>query len=151
MKHIFLLLICAFMAISCTTTEQQAPTYQAEDVEAAVELFRQLMVNPNEEQLQQITADQLTYGHSNGLIESKSECIEAMVSGKFKFTSVALSEQTIDMSDNVAIVRHILTGDTHNAGQEPGTAHLKVLQVWQHIGGEWKLVSRQAVKIVPQS
>ena len=72
MKHIFLLLICAFMAISCTTTEQQAPTYQAEDVEAAVELFRQLMVNPNEEQLQQITADQLTYGHSNGLIESKS-------------------------------------------------------------------------------
>src|SRR5690606_24822491 len=89
----------------------------------------------------------LTYGHSNGLVESQETCIASMVSGKFKFTGLTFSQQTIDIVANTAIVRHELLGQTHDAGKEHGEVHLKVMMVWVKESGKLRLVARQAVKI----
>jgi ketosteroid isomerase-like protein len=146
MKHLLVLLALTVMTFSCNSSNESTAADPA-GVEEAVENFRQVMVDPDEEKLRQLTSDQLTYGHSNGVIEDQNTCIESMVSGKFNFLNVNLSEQTIDMSGNTAIVRHILNGDTHDAGKDPGKAHIKVMQVWQNQAGQWKLLARQAVKV----
>jgi len=124
-------------------------SYQATpavEVAQAVELFNKTMVKPDQAVFEQLTSPILTYGHSNGLIEDQKTCIASMVTGKFKFLSIDLSEQRILIEGNTAIVRHVFFAHTHDAGKEPGTVKLKVLQVWQKTGGTWRLLARQAVK-----
>lgn len=120
------------------------------EVTDAVESLRKQLLDPEKEALQSLTSEILTYGHSAGLIENRAEFIESLVSGKFNFETLELTEQTIDISGETAIVRHLLAGNTADAGKEPGTANLKVMQVWQKQGDSWKLLARQAVKNVVQ-
>ena len=113
----------------------------------AVKKLNQAMIDGNHITLDQLTAGQLSYGHSSGLIEDKDAYITAIVDGTSGFTSIDLTEQTIAISDNVAIVRHKFLAATDNKGQQPGTAKLSVMQIWQKQRGKWLLLARQATKI----
>lgn len=116
-------------------------------VSLAVEELRLAMVDANKTSLDQLTADSLSYGHSSGRVENKKEFIENIVTGKSDFVTIDLTEQTISITQNVAVVRHILTAATNDAGK-PGTVKLKVLLVFEKQKGKWKLLARQAVKLV---
>ena len=141
------LLISLLTSFIMSTTVILAQNKADNEVAAAVELFRKTMVTPDAKVFDALTSESLSYGHSLGLIEDKKTCIESMVSGKYKFTALELSEQTIDIVDNTAIVRHDFFAHTHDAGKDPGTVKLKVLQVWQKQKGKWLLLARQAVRL----
>jgi len=96
--------------------------------------------------LQKLVDDNLTYGHSSGLIENKNEFVEKIANGNSDFVSIDLSDQTISMFGNTAIVRHTLSAETNDKGKSPGTIKLLILLVWQKESGVWKLLARQAVK-----
>ena len=113
----------------------------------AVKQLNQAMIDANQIALDQLTSQKLSYGHSNGLIEDKDAYITAIIDGTSGFTSIDLTDQTIGLSDNVAIVRHKFTAGTDNRGQQPGTVKLSVLQIWQKERGKWLLLARQATKI----
>jgi|TARA_R110002124_G_scaffold283894_1_gene460447 phage-related minor tail protein len=123
---------------------------QMEDLQAigtAVEHLRQAMVDANPAALEQLTSPLLTYGHSSGLIEGQTEFIRAIVSGESNFTKIELEDQEVTLSDDVALVRHNLFGDTANKGKEPGKIRLGVLTTWQKTDGAWVLIGRQAFKL----
>ena len=113
----------------------------------AVKHLNQAMIDGNQLALDDYTADNLSYGHSSGLIEDKDAYITAIIDGTSGFTSIDLTEQTIALSDNVAIVRHKFFAGTDNKGQQPGTVKLSVMQIWQKQKGKWLLLARQATKI----
>ena len=132
----------------CNLVSPNSPA-QPKDQEAvsqAVEQLRLLMINPDKAKLEALAADQLTYGHSNGKLEDKTAFIGALLSGASDFVSITLTEQTITLVDNTALVRHKLVADTLNEGK-PGQAKLSVLLVWVKQKGGWQLLARQAVKI----
>ena len=104
------------------------------------------MLDGTKKDLENIAANELSYGHSNGLVENKAEFVEALASGKNDFVTINLAEQTIKLAGNTAEVRHKLTGETNNGGQA-GTVNLGVLLVWQKQQGQWKLLARQAFKL----
>ena len=104
------------------------------------------MIDPDKAKLEALATDQLTYGHSTGKLENKAAFVEALTSGASDFVSINLTEQTITVVDNTALVRHNLLADTLNDGK-PGKAHLGVLLVWIKQKGNWQLLARQAVKI----
>ena len=116
-------------------------------VAAAVEQLRLAMVSGDRAALADIAAEQLSYGHSGGLVENKAEFVEKIASGNSDFVSITLSEQSIAISGKTAIVRQRLDAVTNDGGK-PGEAHIRVLLVWQKQGKQWKLLARQAVKIV---
>lgn len=118
-----------------------------QSVATAVEKLRQAMIDANKTELGNLATEQLSYGHSGGHVENKNEFIAALVSGQSDFVSITLTEQTISLSKNIAIVRHNLTANTNN-DNKPGEVHLLVLLVWQKQQGKWKLLARQAVKKV---
>jgi len=62
------------------------------------------------------------------------------------YFDIDLTEQTIKVSGNTAIVRHILSGNTNDGGK-PGTVKLGVLTIWQKQKGQWRLLARQAFKL----
>jgi hypothetical protein len=113
---------------------------------AAIEQLRLAMIHADKSMLEKLTSDQLSYGHSSGAVDNKTDFIDKIVSGRSDFVTIDLLEQTIAISAQTAIVRHILKASTNDNGQ-PGTVHLRVLQVWQKKGKNWKILARQAVKI----
>ena len=118
------------------------------EVAKAVEELKTLLVEPTQKGLEAISAKELSYGHSNGMVEDQKTFVESLMSKKYDFVTMDLTEQTIKIVGNAAIVRHILTAKTNDAGKGPGNANIKVLQVWQKQGSKWVLIARQAVKIV---
>lgn len=116
-------------------------------VSNTVEELRQAMLDSDKINLERLTSDSLSYGHSSGRMEGKIEFIENIVSGKSDFVTIDLSEQTISIKGNVAIVRHVLSAAINDGGK-PGDVKLKVLLVLEKEKGRWKLLARQAVKLV---
>ena len=139
------LLLVAFLLVNIVSFAQSS---DEKAVAEAVEKLRVAIIGAKEADLMKLTSPKLTYGHSNGLMEDQKEFIRALTSEESKFTKIDLSEQTITISGDVAIVRHKLIGDTHNKGKDPAPVRLGVLTVWQKVKGQWVLIGRQAFKLV---
>ena len=114
-------------------------------VQAAVEQLKKAMIDADKATLEKLTSEDLSYGHSGGKIENKTEFVEALVSGKSDFATIDLTDQTVKVTGNTAIVRHALSGNTVDGGK-PNTVHLYVMLVWVKQGKQWRLLARQAVK-----
>ena len=140
-KHFIYLIMLTGMV---TTTTAQSKDSAA--VSAAVEFLRKAMIDADKAGLQKVTAVQLSYGHSSGRVEDKATFIENIVSGKSDFVTIDLTNQTVAVAGDAAIVRHTLSATTNDGGT-PGTVKLNILLVWQKQKGQWKLLARQAVKI----
>jgi len=114
-------------------------------VQIAVDKLKAAMVSGVRAELEMITSDQLSYGHSGGHVEGKSEFIEKLVTGKSDFVSIDITDQTINIKGKTAIVRHRLNAVTNDNGK-PGNVKLIVLLVFSKEQGYWRLFARQALK-----
>lgn len=114
-------------------------------VEHAANKLIQAMISGDSLELASIVADKLSYGHSGGHVEGKKEFIDKIVSGRSDFVTIDIAEQTIEITGNVAVVRHLFNANTNDNGK-PGVVKLKVLLVFKKENGNWKLLARQAVK-----
>jgi len=72
--------------------------------------------------------------------------VEALASGRSDFKNMDLTNQTITVVDNTALVRHELKANVVDNGNQ-ASIHLGVLLVWQKQKGDWKLLARQAYKL----
>ena len=116
------------------------------EVARATEDLRKAMIDADKTALEKLSSAKLSYGHSSGAVENKNEFVNGIVSGKSDFVTIDLTEQTISVSGNVALVRHTLKAKTNNNGVA-GEVNIKVLLIWQKTKNGWKLLARQAVKI----
>jgi len=125
-----------------------SPADELQAVTAAAEKLRLAMIDPTREALSALVADELSYGHSGGKVDTKTSFIADLLSGASDFVTIAITDQTVKIVGNDAIVRHTLTADTNDSGK-PGKVTIKILGVWQKQAGEWKLLARQAVRPPP--
>lgn len=157
MKYFAFLSVFLFAIIGCTNEQPkeiiQEPFVEevnvAEEeiaVAEAVNAFNEAMIKPDTETFSNLVSDGLSYGHSGGVIQNKVEFLDDIVNGTFKFLSPAISDQTIEIVGNNAVVRHIFTSEITNNGV-PGELRIGNLQVWVKEDGKWKLLARQAYKI----
>lgn len=140
------IIAAAFFFLLIASSDSFAQSKDEAAVATAVESLRKAMLDADKGNLEKFTAPELSYGHSSGKIETKAEFVEALASGKSDFVSIDLSNQTIKMAGNTAIVRHVLTGTTNDNGVA-GNVKLAILTIWQKQKGEWKLLARQAVRL----
>ena len=113
-------------------------------VSAAVEAFRKATIAADKSALDKLTANELSYGHSSGRLETKAQFIESLTSGKSGFSAIELSDQTITIVDQTAFVRHVFNGTSR---RESANLKLSILTVWLQQQGQWKMVARQAAKL----
>lgn len=142
MKYLFLPVLVSLISFGTFAQSKDRKT-----VGEAVEKLRKAMIDADKTALETIAADSLSYGHSSGKVENKTEFVANIVSGKSDFVTIELSDQTISVAGNHAIVRHTFYATTNDAGK-PGSVKLKILLVWIKEKGQWKLLARQAVKLV---
>lgn len=112
----------------------------------AVENLRVAMIGADRSKLEELTLDELSYGHANGVLEDKGKFIDSIVSGRNDYQSIELSDQTVADVGNIAIVRHRFRAEVIINST---TAHsdISVMQIWERRQGTWKLLARQAYKV----
>ncbi|MNK92331.1 putative lumazine-binding protein [compost metagenome] len=115
------------------------------DVAQAVDHLTDAMLHKNITQLQTLTANNLTYGHSSGKIQNKKEFIADIETGKSAFKTLEMQNQTITVSGDVALVRHHFSAQALK-GTEVVPTEIENFQIWQKQDGKWLLVGRQAFK-----
>jgi len=96
--------------------------------------------------LEGLVTDQLSYAHSGGVVESKAQFVNVIVSKKTIYKSITLSEPSVVIVGNNAIARHIFSAETESDGKA-SSARVGVLQVWLKQDGRWKLLARQAYRL----
>lgn len=135
-----------FTAMALSLSVALAQSKDEKDVAAAVESLRKALIDPTEANLKAISAAELSYGHSNGTIEDQAAFMKRLLTNDSDFITITLSDQTIRIVDNIAIVRHHLVAETKDNGK-PGNPNLGVLLIWQKQKGQWKLLARQATRL----
>ena len=145
-----LTLAAAGSALSSTLAGGQALGQSPDDaaLTAAIETLRQGLMAADKAKLEAVTADTMSYGHSAGRIENKTEFVAAVMARKAVVKSLKFTEPKMAITGNSAIARHFYESESEEAGK---TSKIKigVLQVWQKADGKWKLYARQAHILPP--
>ena len=107
--------------------------------------FHQAMINKNTSSINQQTDKALSYGHSNGWVETKPEMIKNLETGYIVYHSYKEDSINIVINGNMANARFVADVNATMKGNTLAF-HLKVLEVWVKKGKQWVLFARQAVK-----
>ncbi len=95
--------------------------------------------------LTKLLSDDVSYGHSNGLLQTRAQLIRDVMSGTQEYKSIEPYDMNIRIYENSAIVtvksKIIMTmqGKVLNLS-------MNVLLVWIFKNNDWQLVGRQSVK-----
>jgi hypothetical protein len=114
-------------------------------VAKAVEGLRKAMFGQEKAQLEELCANELSYGHSDARVETKAEFINGVMTRKAILKSLTWPDLTIAIVGPNAIARHKWVSESEQDGKAT-TTRVSVLQVWQKQGSAWKLLARQAVR-----
>ena len=114
-------------------------------VRKAIDDLTKAMMAADKAKLEALVADQLSYGHSAGKLETKKEFVDVIAGKKTIYKTITISEPTVSVVGNNAIARHVYAVETESNGK-PGSAKVSVMQVWVKDGGVWKLLARQAFR-----
>jgi len=107
--------------------------------------FHVALVNKNTISINQQTDKVLSYGHSNGWVQTKADLIKDFETGYISYQGFKEDSITVAMNGNMANVRFIADITATMKGGK-NVYHLKVLEVWVKKGNRWVLFGRQAVK-----
>jgi ketosteroid isomerase-like protein len=140
--------LVAFVAVFALFTEVViAQSKDEKKIAAAVEIYRKGMVDADRAALEMITANELVYGHSNGKVQTKAEFVDEIISNNpLDYVTVDITEQTIKLAGNTAIVRHTFSAETKGTDGKPGKVFIGNTLVFQKQQGKWKLLARQAYR-----
>ena len=111
-----------------------------------VETLRKAQLEADRTKLEQVTAAQVSYGHSDGRAETKEQFIHGVMTRKQTVKSLDFPELKVAVVGNAAIVRHIYLSQSELDGKAT-TTRIGALQVWQKQDGGWKLLARQGFRL----
>ena len=134
------------VSASLPSSRSFAESADAAAVAEAVAALTKAMLAADKAKLESLVADQLSYGHSGGVIQNKAEFVDVIASKKTVYKSIVLSDQTVAVVGDNAIVRHAWSSESVSDGKST-MSKIGVMQVWQKQGTGWKLLARQAFKV----
>jgi ketosteroid isomerase-like protein len=137
--------IAAGIALMGAAMSKTVSACTDDDLAKAVEEFRQAMVDGNGARLLELSSDSMSFGHANGVVQTKIEFVKTVVDKAEIFNSIRLSNHTYKVDGAVGIARHTFDADIIFQGK-PIQLSLGILMVWRNEDGRWRLVARQSFK-----
>jgi ketosteroid isomerase-like protein len=100
------------------------------------------MIASDGQKMKALTAETMTYGHSNGRVQDQSAFIDTIVSGQTRYRRIDLTNTVIHVTGDNAVIRDHFSGDVESGGKVKDV-EFDTLLVWQKQDGKWKLLARQ--------
>jgi len=121
---------------------------EEEAVAKRVEAFRTAQIAQDAKMLDELSAPELSYSHSDARVEDKATFIKNATSGRSKTLSLQYKDPTIRVVGDVAIVRFHWIGESEAvADGKKSSTNLHILMNWQKQAGTWKLLTRASTKL----
>jgi ketosteroid isomerase-like protein len=137
--------LAAVAVVVGTIGSQSAYADSTGDVLVAIEDYRKAMVDGNGARLLEMSADDMSFGHANGVVQTKVEFVKSVVDKVEIFNKIKLYDHSIRVSGDLAIARHTFDADVFFQGKDQNFL-LSVIQVWKKEDGRWRLFTRQSFK-----
>ena len=115
-------------------------------VAQSIEAFRRAVITKDRTQLEALCADQFSYGHGDGRVETKLVFIDDALGSRTVWKSIDFTNQSIQIVGNSAIVRHVFIGENERTAKV-NVVKNGILMVWQKQEGHWKLLVRQSYRL----
>ncbi|HUR66162.1 MAG TPA: nuclear transport factor 2 family protein [Chitinophagaceae bacterium] len=128
---------------------QPAPIIRVREdakLETTLKEFHEALVAKNTLSINQQTDKALSYGHSNGWVETKTDMMKNLETGYIRYQEIKEDSLKVVINSNMAHARFVGDYTVSLNGGDYITYHLKVLEVWVKKGKRWLLFARQAVK-----
>ena len=127
------------------------PTYAAAfQVERAIEELEdkryEAMKRADREALEQLLADDLTYVHTSGRVETKSQFINSIESGEILYRSIDREDVQVRIYGSTAVVTGLANVNVELRGQ---VEHLRIrfIDVYVRQNGHWNMVAWQSTRL----
>lgn len=104
------------------------------------------LVSKDSVTLSKLLSDDVTYGHTNGLIQTKAQLIRSVMSGEQDYKSIEPSDMNVRVYEKTAVVTMNSKVVMQYQGK-PLEMQMFVTLTWIKIKDDWKLVARQSVKL----
>lgn len=137
--------LAAGMALMGVATSKTASACTDDDLAKAVEEYRKAMVDGNGARLLELSSDGMSFGHANGVVQTKLEFIKTVVDKSEVFNAIRLSNHSYEVAGDIGIARHTFDADLVFQGKEMNLV-LGIMMVWRNEDGRWRLIARQSYK-----
>lgn len=144
----FLFVLIVLFACGGETKKEVAvqPENSISEVAKSVKALNDALIDPQTALFDDLLMDELSYGHSSGNVQDKEAFLDDLINGSFDFQEINVSDETIEIIGQTAIVRHILSAKALSAGT-PVEIRIGIFLVYQKQKDQWKLLARQAFKL----
>ena len=116
----------------------------AQQVQSATERFRRAMIEAKPEWIITLSEPKLTFGHSNGVVQTREQFADAVRSGEEIFKRIDFSNKRLTVVGDTAVERYHFSADIVYQGKLMNF-ELEVVEVWRKTD-KWRLLTRQAIK-----
>lgn len=106
--------------------------------------LRNALINKDSISLDDVLANDVSYGHTSGLIQTKAQLIRSVVSKEQDYINIIPSDMNIRIYDNTAVVT-MKSSVIMNYQGKPLNMDMYITLVWIK-KNKWQLVARQSVK-----
>ena len=101
--------------------------------------------------LADLVSAKVTYGHSGGNIENKTQMVHNAVTSATKYKDASMERVSISVDKKTAVLRHNFRATSVDDKGVGSPLNLGILQVWKKEHGKWRIWARQAVRIPAKS
>src|SRR3954462_1400005 len=147
MRHALILssLLLA-VAVPAAGAAPKPPKTTAADAVKAAELKRFEAAEKDDlDLLGKTLADDLTYTHSTGVLQTKAQFLDDLKSGKLKFKKIEPSDLQVRVYGTTAIINGTAKLAVVSDGQ-PKDVSIRFTDVWVNRAGRWQMVAWQSTK-----
>jgi len=138
----YILTICLFFTSAIAFAQVDSVSLK----EAMSNLDKALM-NKDQKALVQLLHQDVSYGHSNGWVQNKTDIINDLKSGKLIYDKIENISVTIVAINNKWATVRINTNAEGKVNGNSFQFKLHVLQVWLKAKSGWQLLARQSTKL----
>lgn len=144
MRAIVLFILSVIISVSSL----QAQNNSADKASVMLKMLnlKTALVEKDSVTLSNLLSDDVTYGHSNGMVQTKAQLIRSVMSGEQDYKAIEPSGLMIRLYDNSAVANVILDIKLNYLGTAMDL-HMAAVLVWVKYDKDWKLVARQTASI----
>jgi ketosteroid isomerase-like protein len=124
---------------------QTAAELEREVLQADEERVRALLAN-DFEALERILGDDLTYVHSNGMLDTKESYIGSLRSGRSRYLTMDISDVSVRVLGDTALINARFNARV-KVGDNEVNPQPRVLIVYAKRDGRWQMLASQSTPI----
>ena len=118
----------------------------AQQIRAAEADLRDALLAADAGRLERLLADDWTVIHTSGFEQMKSQYIDALRAGRFRFKAMDVDQLTVRTYGDAAVVTARSTNAIEFRG-ESSSGRVRYTRVWVRTGERWRAVSEQATHL----